>query len=78
MSNRDKLLAAVKKTDAAVRAARDEVGLTVERRATALRKAHEAGITWVDLGKALGVTGARAQQAARPRDDQTARRRKSS
>ena len=43
----------------------EAVALAVAERAAALRAARDAGATWRQLGAALGVSGERAQQAAR-------------
>ena len=69
MSDLEALIkAAVEANDnvAQVRREADEaVALAVAERAAALRAARDAGATWRQLGAALGVSGERAQQAAR-------------
>lgn len=62
--------------DAKVAQARRRVADAVEERAEVLREAKDAGVTWVALGKALGVSATRALEAARPREIQTSRRRR--
>ena len=67
--SRDRLIAAAceanRRVEAAQTRARRLVDNAVQARAAALTAAHDAGVTWPQLGDAMGVTPQRAQQAAR-------------
>ncbi len=76
MTNKEDAVKKVVTTHARVTAARDELADAVEARAEALRTAHDDGRTWAELGKAIGLSGVRAEQASLDAEGRAARRRR--